>query len=63
MPVRILHIVGCMHRGGAETFIMNIYRKIDRSAFQFDFIVHGDKREIYEDEIEEKGGRVIRLKS
>ena len=32
-----------MDRGGAETFIMNVYRKIDRNKFQFDFVVTTDK--------------------
>ncbi len=36
--VRVLHIVSLMNRGGLETFIMNIYRKIDRNKVQFDFL-------------------------
>ena len=39
MPKRILHCVVCMDIGGAETFIMNIYRKVDLSKIQFDFLV------------------------
>lgn len=34
---RILHVVSAMNRGGAETMIMNLYRKIDRKIVQFDF--------------------------
>jgi len=37
--VRILHMVGAMYPGGMENFIMNLYEKIDREKFQFDFIV------------------------
>lgn len=37
--IRVLHIVGKMHRGGIETLLMNIYRRIDRSKLQFDFVV------------------------
>lgn len=36
--VRILHIVGSMYRGGVETFIMNVYRNINRELIQFDFL-------------------------
>ena len=36
--IRILQVLGVMNRGGAETMIMNIYRKIDRSKIQFDFV-------------------------
>lgn len=51
-PLRILHVVTTMNRGGLETLIMNYYRAIDRNAFQFDFLVHRMERSDYEDEIE-----------
>ena len=60
-PVRILHIVTHMNRGGLETMLMNYYRNIDRSKVQFDFLVHRDKRADYDDEIESLGGRIYRL--
>ena len=46
---RVVHVVSDMHRGGAETMIMNLYRNIDRDKLQFDFICHyieGDKENI-----------------
>lgn len=61
MPIRILHIVSFMQRGGLETLIMNCYRHIDREKIQFDFIVHRDFRADYDDEIEALGGRIYRL--
>lgn len=39
-PIRILHVLNSLNRGGAETMLMNYYRKMDRSRFQFDFVVH-----------------------
>ena len=36
--IKILHVIGIMNYGGAETMIMNLYRKIDRQKFQFDFV-------------------------
>lgn len=60
-PLRILHVVTTMNRGGLETLIMNYYRAIDRNAFQFDFLVHRMERSDYEDEIERLGGRVYRI--
>lgn len=39
---KVLHIVGALNLGGAETMIMNIFRNIDRSRFQFDFYLSGD---------------------
>lgn len=60
---RILHVVSAMHRGGAETMIMNLYRNIDREKVQFDFIVHSEKKEDYDDEIISMGGRIIKCSS
>lgn len=60
---RILHVVSSMNRGGAETMIMNLYRKIDRKKIQFDFVVHSETKGHYEDEIIKLGGRIIRCGS
>ncbi|MEK6263425.1 MAG: glycosyltransferase family 1 protein [Clostridium sp.] len=59
--IRVLHIVGTMNRGGQETFLMNVYRAIDRERIQFDFIVHSQEHGDYEDEIEGLGGRIFRV--
>ena len=50
-----------MNRGGLETMLMNYYRKIDRKQIQFDFMVHREEKGIYEEEIEELGGRIYRM--
>lgn len=60
-PIRILNIFMVLDRGGAETFVMNVYRQIDRTKVQFDFLVHGDKVGSYEEEIIRLGGRIYRL--
>lgn len=60
-PIRVLHVVTHMNRGGLETMLMNYYRNIDRSQLQFDFLVHREKRADYDGEIESLGGRIYRL--
>lgn len=60
-PIRILIINGKMICGGVEAFIMNIYRHIDRSKIQFDFLVHYQEKFFYDDEIEALGGKIYRL--
>jgi glycosyltransferase EpsF len=55
---RILHIVGKMDRAGAETMLMNLYRAIDRTEFQFDFVVFTDKPGDYDEEIKSLGGKI-----
>ena len=58
---RILHISGKMNMGGQETLIMNIYRNIDRSKIQFDFVIHTEEKCFYDDEIEKLGGKIYRI--
>ncbi|WP_435950490.1 glycosyltransferase [Psychrobacter sp. DM8] len=56
---RVLHIVSKMDRAGAETMLMNLYRHIDRSQFQFDFTNFTPDAGDYDDEILAMGGRII----
>lgn len=56
---RILCIVGSMNAGGAETFLMKIYRKLDREKYQMDFCVSKSEKGFYDDEISNMGGRII----
>jgi glycosyltransferase involved in cell wall biosynthesis len=60
-PVRVLQVMGTMNRGGAETMIMNIYREIDKSRVQFDFLLHTDLPCDYDDEITDLGGNIYRV--
>ena len=55
---RVLHVIGAMDRGGAETFIMNVYRNIDRSRLQFDFLVNETRECDYDAEILSLGGMI-----
>ena len=61
MIKNILHVVQKMNRGGIETFIMNLYRNIDRTKYQFDFIVHTKEKGDYDDEIMSLGGRLFHI--
>lgn len=58
-PVRILHVVGMMDRGGAETWLMHILRNIDRNSFQMDFLVNTTDACAYDEEILALGSRII----
>lgn len=42
-PIRVLQIMPAMDAGGMETFVMNVYRTLDREQVQFDFLYHYDK--------------------
>lgn len=59
--IRVLHVVHGMDCGGTENFIMNLYRNIDRSKVQFDFLVHTEKKCFFDDEIKELGGGIFHV--
>lgn len=55
--VRVLHIIDGLGSGGAESFLMNMYRNIDREKIQFDFLLRSEVN-IYKDELEMMGSTV-----
>jgi len=59
--IRVLQVFTIMNRGGAESMIMNYYRKIDKEKVQFDFLVHRKEKAAFDDEIESLGGRIFRF--
>ena len=48
-----------MDRGGIESMLMNYYRHLDRTRFQFDFLVNKKKPGFFDDEIRALGGRIF----
>ena len=59
--VRVLHAVPKMDREGIQSFLMNVYRNIDREKVQFDFLIHSKEKGAFDDEIISLGGRVFYL--
>lgn len=59
--IRVLQVVPIMRNAGIENFIMNVYRNIDKSKVQFDFLVHSEIKQEFDDEIEKMGGKIYRL--
>ena len=39
-PIHVLHVLGGVGLGGAESRIMDLYRQMNREEIQFDFLVH-----------------------
>lgn len=54
---RLLCLTAGMNAGGAETFLMKIFRKLDRSKYMMDFCVTVTEN-YYEQEIKELGGKM-----
>lgn len=55
---KVLCLISCMNTGGAETFLMKIYRQIDKTKYQMDFGVNIQQKGFYDDEITALGGKI-----
>lgn len=60
-PIHVLHVLGNTQLGGAESRVMDLYRHLDRSKVQFDFLVHTDQEGHFDQEITGLGGRIYRV--
>jgi len=59
--IKILQVLGDLDPGGTEVMIMNLYRYIDRTKVQFDFIIHMQEQCYFKTEIEQLGGHVYHV--
>lgn len=59
--MRILHFIPAFGIGGMESLVMSLYRAIDRSRIQFDFLVETPQWLTEFDEITAMGGRVYQI--
>ena len=64
-PLRILHVVTHMgpSGGGVPIWLMHVMRRIDRSRYQFDFLVHTNETQSFDAEVTALGGRILRCPS
>lgn len=61
-PIRVLHMIAALEMGGSQSMVMSIYRSIDRSKIQFDFIIdHPDRDLELRKEIESLGGKIYNM--
>lgn len=60
-PIRVLQCVTIMNRNGLENRLMDIYRNIDRSVIQFDFMTNRAEAGEFDEEIKRLGGRVYHM--
>lgn len=58
---RLLCILSNMNAGGAETFLMKLYRRLDKMQYQMDFCINQAGKCYYENEILEMGGKIYRI--
>lgn len=60
---KILHIGMTPNPGGIESFVINLYRNIDRNKYEFHFVNWYDEKLAYEDELIKMGGEIHKISS
>lgn len=60
---KVLCLIGSMDTGGAETFLMKMYRALDKAKYQMDFCINVQRPCFYEEEIKSLGGKIYRIPS
>ena len=56
--IKVLHIGLSPNIGGLESFVYTLYKNIDKTKFEFDFLNIYDKKLAYEDEYKKMGSKV-----
>ncbi|MBX3448170.1 MAG: glycosyltransferase [Planctomycetaceae bacterium] len=59
-PIRVLHTVGRLHRGGVESWLLNLARIADPAIVQFDILLQNPAPGELEPDFERLGCRLIR---
>lgn len=59
-PIRALHVLAALDRGGAEAWLMDVMRTTDREALLIDVCTLKTHQGAYDREFEQLGGRIYR---
>ena len=60
-PIRILQMIGSLNIGGAQSMIINLYKKIDRKKIQFDFVLDHPNELYYKETVEKLGANIYEM--
>lgn len=60
---RVLHVVGRMDRGGAETWLMQVLRRSQPTRVRHDFVVHQEQAGAFDDEVRALGSSITPITS
>ncbi len=59
--IRVLHIAANLDCGGTETWLANVFERIDRERYQFDFLVWVKDECFYDSKFEKLGSKIYRV--
>jgi len=58
-PVRVLHVVGAMNRGGTETWLVDLLSRSDHTRFRHDVLTHANSATSLDEAVKATGARLI----
>lgn len=61
--VKVFYLVYGLTSGGIERYSVNLYKHMDKTNIQMDFIVKSSKKEFFDDQLKEAGGKKVSLES
>jgi len=61
--IRIAHVIGSVAKGGVESVVFNYYKFIDKTKYQFDFIIHDNSPFEIPSEIIDLGCKIYKVPS
>ena len=59
---KVLHVLGSLDAGGAESRTMDVYRNIDLKKIQFDFVVLSKGEHHFTNEVKALGGKIFTIR-
>lgn len=59
--IRVLQMIGSLNVGGSQTMILNIYRNIDRTKMQFDFVLDHPNETYFAEEVKAMGAKIFTM--
>lgn len=60
-PIRVLHMIGSLNMGGSQAMVINLYKAIDRSKVQFDFIIDREDAVELADIVRKLGAKIYTM--
>lgn len=59
--IKVLQVIGGLRIGGAEKVAVDLWQSIDKTKFEFHYLVYGNEQGGYEELVKQLGGKVIHM--
>ena len=60
-PIRVLQMIGSLNMGGSQAMVINLYKNIDRTKIQFDFIIDHPQETFFKELLLSMGAKIYEM--